>query len=109
MDRFVNNHTEKHILKYNWNLKSSGSIGIADLGNEEKNITWNVIVLYMHMDRNESAENYSSLECLDISHVIKVMRNCNILSPDGTTEPYEEVSICYIDIFTLKILKVRFP
>jgi hypothetical protein len=92
MGRFVHNHTHSYQLKYKWN-KSSNISDDADRRNEHQKFKWRyfkLFKLYMHLDNN-----YTSLEDLDISHVIKAMRNCKLFYPDGSAEPYDEVK-CFM-------------
>ncbi|XP_060579821.1 uncharacterized protein LOC132736653 isoform X2 [Ruditapes philippinarum] len=92
MERFVNNHVQKQDLKFKWEeTTSSGSIGEPNTDNQEEDLKWKVMKLYMHIDKDEAIENYTSLKSLDIARVIKLMRSCKLFFPDGSAEPYEKV------------------
>ncbi|XP_060566698.1 ERC protein 2-like [Ruditapes philippinarum] len=91
MERFVHNHTEFGVLKFEWSKSSYESIDNPDLENVDIDVKWEVVKLYMYVEKEEAVVNYNSIECLDISHATKVIRNCKVLSPDGSAEPCERV------------------
>jgi hypothetical protein len=92
MERFVNNHEQKNVLKLKWKETTlSESIGKLNPENQAEDFNWKVMKLYMHLDKDEAIENYTSLKCLDISRVIKTMRSCKLFFPDGSLEPYDKV------------------
>ncbi|XP_060567612.1 uncharacterized protein LOC132726320 isoform X2 [Ruditapes philippinarum] len=93
MRYFIDNHKQGHKLKYTWvPLGKSESNGtVVGGGFHCKELKWNVIKLYMHIENDEVMKQFSSLDCLDITHVIKIMRNCKLISTNDLDEPLEEV------------------
>ncbi|XP_060552154.1 uncharacterized protein LOC132713529 [Ruditapes philippinarum] len=92
MRYFIDNHKQGHKLKYTWApLGKSENHGTAGGGYHCKELKWNVIKLYMHIENEDVMKQCTSLDNLDITHVIKIMRNCKLISTNDLDEPLDEV------------------
>ena len=100
MGHFVHNHTKRGVLNYKWRSENVNIDNIDNTvsDNEIIDIQWNIIKLFMYIEKDEAAGNYTNLDCLDISHLIKIIRNCKLFYPDGSAESCEEVRNKYVDI-----------
>jgi hypothetical protein len=104
MRYFIDNHKQEHKLKYTWApIGTSERFVKTDGGYHCKELKWNVIKLYMHIEKEDVIKQCTSLECLDITHVIKIVRNCKFISKNDLDESLEEVNCFHIKMFISKL------
>jgi hypothetical protein len=92
MKEFVGIHQDRNVLKncYVW-VAYPNNVPNQTSALERKELIWKLSALYMHINNGDDRK-CQSLEDLDISKVIKIMRNCTELWPDGILTHLDKVS-----------------
>jgi hypothetical protein len=102
MTYFIHHHFDRSSLKFVWHMEASSSTASVDIGNQDSDSKLKIVMLYVYIKRKAAVEHYTSLKCLDISHILKFCASCKLISPDSLTKPSEKVNMHWTNSFRLQ-------
>jgi hypothetical protein len=93
MTYFIDHHFDGSSLKFKWDKKACSSTAFFNIDNQDLDSKWKIIMLYLYIEKETALEHYTSLNCLDISHILKLLASCKLISPGSSTKPSKKVNV----------------